>query len=185
MWRELIIIWGTWFSPVIDLWWAGHEIDLTWGQQYEKSEHRPLNTYDIQRSMVFRGIQRSMIWDIRFLSPVLVFHTASFTVFGSKLCLWRDVKLCKNATWHDLESKVISHKPKVIQTWNFLTIWGKIINAAIQKQTAPSQTVWGRAKKSHLWDGGCPPRCGRWWTREICEPFIDIYAFVSRFPVNI
>ena len=38
--------------------------------------------------------------------PVL--HTASFKVFGTKLCLKRDVKLFKNAAWHDLENKVIS-----------------------------------------------------------------------------
>ena len=69
----------------IDLKWAGHEIDLTWGQRYKK------------------------IWDIRFVKfYARIVHYKFQSVWVKALARTRCQTL-ENATWHDLENKVISH----------------------------------------------------------------------------
>ena len=105
--------------------------------------------------------------------PVL--HTVNFKAFGPKLCLGRNVKLCKNATWHDLEKNVIFNLPKVVKTLNFETIWRKIRNVAIPKNQLFLKRCGVQLRKppgDGGGGGGNPPKCARGLTLQYV--FVDL-----------
>ena len=80
----------------------------------------------------------------------------------SKLCLGRDVKLCKNATWHytsRIRSYLTNQRPKRLKILRS----GEKSEVQLYKKSDLSQTMWGPAKTNHLGVLAPPPpfRCGR------------------------